>query len=169
MLRLGEEARRIREKVAEQRRRPGEARRRWPWIRASLAGELETAFLHSLNALQALHEVVFGGPGVVPVRQVRLRVDAMNGCIGHVLGLHRDVAAALGPDPVRCDAVLDIIEQPLLQIAAFFDAMQQAVQGPIEPPRGRQAEVEVELSIALDFAAQLAAAESLPSSPSLPH
>lgn len=160
MLRLTEQARRIRHRLPAQRTQPGAARRTWPWIRATLANELETAFVHSLNALCALHEVAVDAGPIASVGLVRQRVTAMADCIEHALSLHRDVAAALGNESRQRDAVLEIIETPLLQIAGFFDAMHEALLGPIEPRPGCRAEVQVELSIALDFGAQLSAAES---------
>lgn len=159
MLRLGELARGIRERLEAQRRQPGLPGRAWPWIRASLGGELDVAFVHLLNALQSLHDVVFGATNVVPVREIRHRVGAMHACIDHTLSLHRDVAAALAQDnPIRAP-MLDIIEMPLRQIAGFFDAMQHALQAPIEGPDGHDAEIEVGLSLSLDFAAQIADVE----------
>lgn len=159
LLRLGELARSIRDRLDSQRRAPGVPARAWPWIRASLSGELDVAFIHTLNALQALHDAVFGTANLVPVSEIRQRVGAMNACINHTLSLHRDVAAALGEaDPLR-PPMLDVIEQPLRQIAAFFDAMQHALQAPIDGPPDHDAEIEIELSLSLDFAAQLAEVE----------
>ena len=169
MLRLGEQARRIRQRIPEQRERPGPAGRTWPWIRATLAGELETAFVHSLNALAALHEVAFDVAAVASVGEIRRRVTAMAGCIEHALSLHRDVAAALAVGTPQRDGVLEIIEAPLLQIAALFDAMHDALLGPLEPRPGMRAEIEVELSIALDFAVQLSAAEARWTDPTTRH
>ncbi len=159
-LRLGEQARHIRQQLERQKAQPGAASRTWPWIRASLSAELDIAFVHTLNALQAMHETVFAGEGVAPVGAIRERVGAMRHCIDHTLQLHREVAAALSPDSPLRTPVLTIIEQPLEQIAGLFDAMQHALSAPIEGPVGHDAEIEVELSLALDFSAQLAAAEA---------
>ena len=160
MLRLGEQARTIRRRIGEQRDDPGPVGRTWPWIRATLAVELETAFVHCLNALSALHERAFDERAVAPVSEIRARVAAMAGCVDHALSLHRDVGAALAAGGPDRHAVLEIIETPLLQIAAFFDAMHHALLAPVEPRPGQSAEIEVALSIALDFRAQLSAAES---------
>ncbi|MCB1954802.1 MAG: hypothetical protein KDG55_03960 [Rhodocyclaceae bacterium] len=160
MIRLGEQARDIRDTLSRQHAEQGSPSRTWPWIRASLSGELDVAFVHTLNALQMLHEALFGGPEVLAVAEIGARVRAMRACIDHTLQLHRDVAAALpAGDPLR-EPVLAIIETPLTQIAGLFAAMQHALQAPIDGPAGHDAEIEIELSIALDFAAQLAAAEA---------
>lgn len=160
MLRLTEQARTIRRRIGEQRDDPGPVGRTWPWIRATLAVELETAFVHCLNALSALHELAFDERSVAPVSEIRKRVAAMAGCVEHALSLHRDVGAALAAGGPDRNAVLEIIETPLLQIAGFFDAMHRALLAPVEPKPGQSAEIEVALSIALDFRAQLSAAES---------
>ncbi|MCB1889538.1 MAG: hypothetical protein KDH20_18155 [Rhodocyclaceae bacterium] len=158
-LRLGETARHIRDRLASQSQRPGVASRAWPWIRASLGGELDVAFVHTFNALQALHQAVFSSSGVVSVGEIRERLGAMRHCIDHTLHLHREVAAALAPaNPLR-EPVLRIIAGPLEQIAGLFDAMQHALGAPIDGPPGHEAQIEVELAVALDFSAQLADAE----------
>lgn len=160
LLRLCAQARSIRERLQLQSADPGEARRSWPWIRASLAGELDVAMVHALHALQALHEAVFDSREVVRVKEIRQRVDAMAGCLGHMLSLHRDVAAALPRDEPSRAAILSIIERPLHQLADFFDAMQGALEMPWLPDTPAPADIEIRLSIDLDFAAQLSVAES---------
>lgn len=162
LLRLGTQARMIRDSIATQAAEPGKARRNWTWIRASLPGELDLAMVHGLHALQALHDAVFGSPELVPVREIRRRVATMNDCIDHMLGLHRDVAAAFPPRHPARAAVLAVIERPLLQLADFFEAIRAAVSDVAVPGCGKaESDVELQLSIDLDFAAQLSAAESV--------
>lgn len=166
LLRLNAQARNIRARLQNQSDQPGAAHRSWPWIRATLAHELDLAMERALTSLQALHAAVFDSADVVPVRDIRLRVDAMNGCIGHILALHREIAAALPRDHPARPRILEIIESPLEQLASFIDAMQLALSepGPEEP--APETEIELRLSIDLDFAAQLVAAESSAATPS---
>ena len=159
LLRLNAEAKDIRGRLERQAGTPGSTRRSWPFIQATLAHELDLAMERSLQALQALHAAVFDSARVVPVREIRVRVEAMSGCIGHMVGLHREVAAALPPDHPARDHVLAIVERPLFQLAGFFDAMQEALSEPDPEDPDPKTEIELELSIDLDFAAQLAAAE----------
>lgn len=162
LLRLRTQARTIRSRLARQASCPPKALRSWPWIRASLAHELDLAFERGLRALQALHETVFTSDEVLPVREVRLKFGAMNHCIDHILVLHGEVAAALPGDHPARPAILAIIETPLVQLAGFIEAMQDALAEPDRPPSASasEADTEIALSIDLDFAAQLACAEA---------
>ena len=53
-LRLGETARHIRDRLASQSQRPGVASRAWPWIRASLGGELDVLAPNEHPAVELL-------------------------------------------------------------------------------------------------------------------
>lgn len=156
LLRLAATARSIRKRLDEQACRPGPVQRSWPWIRATLAGELQTATIHSLEALQALHEAVFASPSLVPVAEIGRRIDTMRMYLDQILALHREVAAALGAAwPLR-QAVLTIVATPALQLADFFDRMRDALEAKVSSAYG----TEIALAIDLEFGAQLAAAES---------
>lgn len=160
MLRLSAQARSIRQRLSSQAEHPGVARRSWPSLRAALADELEHSMERILNSLRALHDDVFPSAELVLVQDIRRRAGALSAHIGHLIGLHREIAAALPPEnPLRA-SVLAIVERPLLELATFFETMQRAVESLAAGAPSGASGIELRLAIELDFAAQLASAES---------
>jgi hypothetical protein len=165
LLRLAALSRAIRSRLQGQRLDPVGPRRSWERLRPALPGELQAAVEHTLGTLQSLHEGVFQCARVARVQRVREHIDVVSAGVGLVLDLHRETAAALPLGSALRAALLEIIERPVLQLADFFDAMQRAMEGAPSGSSPDPDEIELRLSIPLDFGDQIESAERFASSP----